>query len=411
MQINEYPITATIIKDEYLFDMDAEIALGVWQSQKVPWALINDTVALKVGTTSIVSGTNNRLLRIEGGKVGQSDYSIPKIDGTSGQALITNGAGVATWQTISTGITVGTTTITSGTNDRVLYQSGGVVSQSSKMTFNGSTFKLIGTDYVPTNNVFNMRTYTDDRNLLKINGLGKTDWGFDTAGLDMITIEPQQARIEQTAYSGLKIMSLSASEGYVGHGVGAYKFGIGANTPQARLDVRSQGALSTDYALRVRNDVNTKDLLLIRGNGDHELGATGSASLSLVASSGYSYPSLYFKGQGGTERTQIYMTNNTFSFICTTSDTQALSLNTTAMTFRDGLNQVFGTTTGTKLGTSTSQKIGFWNATPIVQPTTAIAGAAFISGGAGSSIKTDDTFGGYTLQQIAAALKNIGILA
>jgi hypothetical protein len=30
---------------------------------------------------------------------------------------------------------------------------------------------------------------------------------------------------------------------------------------------------------------------------------------------------------------------------------------------------IVGTATGTKLGTSTTQKLGFWNATPIVQPT------------------------------------------
>jgi len=29
---------------------------------------------------------------------------------------------------------------------------------------------------------------------------------------------------------------------------------------------------------------------------------------------------------------------------------------------------VLGTTTGTKIGTATTQKIGFWNATPVVQP-------------------------------------------
>ena len=34
----------------------------------------------------------------------------------------------------------------------------------------------------------------------------------------------------------------------------------------------------------------------------------------------------------------------------------------------DGANIAFGTTTGTKLGTATTQKIGFYNATPAVQP-------------------------------------------
>ena len=35
----------------------------------------------------------------------------------------------------------------------------------------------------------------------------------------------------------------------------------------------------------------------------------------------------------------------------------------------DALNIATGTTTGTKIGTSASQKIGFFDATPVVQPT------------------------------------------
>ena len=36
--------------------------------------------------------------------------------------------------------------------------------------------------------------------------------------------------------------------------------------------------------------------------------------------------------------------------------------------FVEGLNMTFGTTTGTKIGTATNEKIGFYNATPVVQP-------------------------------------------
>lgn len=35
----------------------------------------------------------------------------------------------------------------------------------------------------------------------------------------------------------------------------------------------------------------------------------------------------------------------------------------------DGENLIFGTVTGTKIGTGTTQKIGFWNTTPVVQNT------------------------------------------
>ena len=41
---------------------------------------------------------------------------------------------------------------------------------------------------------------------------------------------------------------------------------IGADTAQARLDVRAQGALSTDIAFRVRNSANTVDLFALNGN-------------------------------------------------------------------------------------------------------------------------------------------------
>ena len=38
------------------------------------------------------------------------------------------------------------------------------------------------------------------------------------------------------------------------------------------------------------------------------------------------------------------------------------------VTWADGVDVAVGTTTGTKIGTAATQKIGFWNKTPIVQP-------------------------------------------
>jgi hypothetical protein len=76
----------------------------------------------------------------------------------------------------------------------------------------------------------------------------------------------------------------------------------------------------------------------------------------------------------------------------------------------DGGNITTGTVTGTIIGTTTSNLIGFWTATPVNQPTTGIGAAAFV---ANTSAINDDTatFGGYTLGQIAAALQEIGLLA
>jgi hypothetical protein len=79
-------------------------------------------------------------------------------------------------------------------------------------------------------------------------------------------------------------------------------------------------------------------------------------------------------------------------------------------TWGDAVNMVFNTTTGTKIGTATNQKIGFWNATPLVQPTTAVAIATRV-GGAGTTVTDTDTFDGYQIGQIVKALRNIGLLA
>lgn len=46
-----------------------------------------------------------------------------------------------------------------------------------------------------------------------------------------------------------------------------------------------------------------------------------------------------------------------------------LNLAATSLTFADSFNLIFNTGTGTKIGTATTQKFGFWNATPAVQPT------------------------------------------
>jgi hypothetical protein len=77
----------------------------------------------------------------------------------------------------------------------------------------------------------------------------------------------------------------------------------------------------------------------------------------------------------------------------------------------DAGNITVGTTTGTKIGTATSQKIGFYNATPVVQPTTGIDEAAFVENSGGTAVNVDSTFGGYTIQQVVQALKTLGLLA
>lgn len=80
------------------------------------------------------------------------------------------------------------------------------------------------------------------------------------------------------------------------------------------------------------------------------------------------------------------------------------------ISINDAVDIVLGTTTGTKIGTSTTQKLGFWNAAPIVQPTTAVAAATFAANTSGI-VDDTATFDGYTIGQVVKALRNTGLLA
>lgn len=73
-------------------------------------------------------------------------------------------------------------------------------------------------------------------------------------------------------------------------------------------------------------------------------------------------------------------------------------------------NVLLDTTTGTKWGTAASEKQAWWNATPIVQPTTAIAAATFVANTSGI-VDDSATFDGYTIGQVVKALRTEGLLA
>lgn len=90
--------------------------------------------------------------------------------------------------------------------------------------------------------------------------------------------------------------------------------------------------------------------------------------------------------------------------------TNILEWNSQGVILGDGKNITTNGTVGTKIGTSNTQKLSFWNATPIVQPTTSVTDATVVGGG-GTAVTQTDTFDGYTIAKIVKALRNMGILA
>jgi hypothetical protein len=65
----------------------------------------------------------------------------------------------------------------------------------------------------------------------------------------------------------------------------------------------------------------------------------------------------------------------------------------------DGVNIALGTSTGTQIGTSSSQKLGFFGATPITRPTMGAATAG------GTYTATEQAM----LQAVYNAVRNLGL--
>jgi hypothetical protein len=100
-------------------------------------------------------------------------------------------------------------------------------------------------------------------------------------------------------------------------------------------------------------------------------------------------------------------TTSESTFILDVNGTTRLQNN---VTISNGFNLILGTATGTKIGTATDQKIGFFNATPVIQQNTTISIGTFTAN-SGTNINTNSTIDGYTLRQVVAALRNLGLLA
>jgi hypothetical protein len=143
--------------------------------------------------------------------------------------------------------------------------------------------------------------------------------------------------------------------------------------------------------------------------------ANSRLSVGIAAAS--SSANIHIKGTGATSgSTAFLIQNSTPSTLFQVLNNGSTTLNGTlaqngTVTMSDGSDIAVGSTNGTKIGTATTQKIGFYNATPIVRPGTGVAEAAFVENAGGTAVNDDSTFGGYTIQQVVQALQNLGLLA
>lgn len=309
----------------------------------------------------------------------------------NGESLIGTGNIV-----VGGGLTIGTTAITSGVNNRILFQSAGVVQQSSNLSFSGTelsvgnSIKVLSTGLYPALNFENsiaqkagMQMYANQ--LYFTSGAAATQ----TAILDTV---------------GLKI-------------------GTGASAA-ARLDVLAQGALSTDLAFRVRNSANTANLGQINGDGTFRFGdANGGLNNSVsyisdgrlfLSKSGANFIEL----NPGTTANRLYGGSNGWEI----SGSAKTSISTTGLTayFYDGTLQI---ASGLNVSGGATNTIHIQNG---VAPTTSIAdqfkmySADIVAGNAAPHFRTEmgdviklykqSSAGISTVSDIVTVLTNLGLL-
>lgn len=251
---------------------------------------------------------------------------------------------------------------------------------------------LTGTVVVQTSSGYNLNYQTSGSTL-------RQNWVND-AGSANVSASYRATDFEWQGGTGTRILVIDSTG----------LFGIGNVTPTKTLSM--SGTAARTIWMERHTTANTAGNNLIIQAGGATVGATDKNGGILYLQAGQAT---------GTGTSTIIMNVCRAGSSGTTDSAyfSALIVQPTALTLGDAVNIVLGTTTGTKIGTGTTQKIGFYNATPIVQPATTGTVAGFTLVGpdaAATRVQSNSTFTGntgataYTIGDIVYALKTIGIL-
>ena len=257
---------------------------------------------------------------------------------------------------------------------------------------------------------------------IQITGLNNTA-GNESGDLSFYTQANGAAMAEQLKLNSSVLSSknqIAAGEGSSANlttgALGYRSVNNGGLTNSSNIVTRPPDALSGTQAILIHRN---NGLIYAAYNAGNQLIARAGINVTnLTNTSGSEAGDLAFYTQSGgtamSEKMRIFAAGNV-AINTTTDSGYKLDINGTTrtqgdFTISDGRNIILGTTVGTKIGTATSQRLGFWNANPIVQPTTAVASSVYIST-AGTTLSDTDTFDGYTIAQVVKALRNAGLLA
>jgi len=159
-------------------------------------------------------------------------------------------------------------------------------------------------------------------------------------------------------------------------------------------------------------------------NGAVQSGHTGTALAKIEgrATSGaqvagsYDGSNYWTATTGNTGITVLNAVGSAGQFSVAIGGTNALAITGSAITITNGVDVATGTSTGSIVARTASQKLAFWGATPTTQYSTTGTSLGFVSG-SGFAVQDDSTFTGnvgstaYRVSDIVRCLKICGIMA
>lgn len=380
------------------------------------------SMGLTIGTTPIVSGTIGRILFQGTGDIVQQDSTL-FWDNTNKRLGI--GATPDTSTRLDVRMQGALSTdfgfrVRNSANTANVLQVNGI----GCVWANGAGFQSQNTTY--GQNALDANTTGNNNSAYGFNALTGVTTGNSNTGIGASALQVLTNTSENTAL-GVTAGQTAISNGgtYIGYSAGQF-ITTGTGITAIGYASNQSGGGSNSCFLGASSGVNSKGDRNVGVGSGCVTGTTGSDNISIGSSAGAGLTTGGVNIFIGYQNTGNGITTGAFNTLIGGQITGLSAGTSNNVILADGQgNKVLwfnssnalvsdlkiDTTTGVKFGTAANNKIGFWNATPIVQPTTSVGSATISSIGAGLVIKTDDTFDGYTIAQIAKALRNIGILA